>query len=146
VLAIGGVDAVAPFLAAAQALLSHQPPDAVAPVTLALAAQLHLHARSAVGLAALLVNARVLGFVSRVLLLTLAGLLWARAGVPHCPKDGSPVARQSASQITETVLGWPEETRIQILGPMVRGRKGEFKELFEDLRKRGFVRCRRRRV
>ncbi len=69
-------------------------------------------------------------------------LLWARAGVPHCPNDGSPVARQSASQITETVLGWPAETRIEVLGPMVRGRKGEFKELFEDLRKRGFVRAR----
>ena len=69
-------------------------------------------------------------------------LLWARAGVPHCPKDGSPVARQSASQITDTVLGWPAETRIEVLGPMVRGRKGEFKELFEDLRKRGFVRIR----
>jgi len=69
-------------------------------------------------------------------------LLWARAGVPHCPNDGSPVARQSASQITETVLSWPAETRIEVLGPMVRGRKGEFKELFEDLRKRGFVRAR----
>jgi excinuclease ABC subunit A len=69
-------------------------------------------------------------------------LLWARAGVPHCPRDGSPVARQSASQITDAVLGWPAETRIEILGPMIRGRKGEFKELFEDLRKRGFVRAR----
>ncbi|NOT10125.1 MAG: excinuclease ABC subunit UvrA [Gemmatimonadales bacterium] len=67
-------------------------------------------------------------------------LLWARAGVPHCPNDGSPVTRQSAAQITDTVLAWPEGTRIEILGPMVRGRKGEFKELFEDLRKRGFVR------
>ncbi|HEY9384145.1 MAG TPA: excinuclease ABC subunit UvrA [Gemmatimonadales bacterium] len=69
-------------------------------------------------------------------------LLWARAGVPHCPRDGTAVARQSASQITDTVLSWPAETRIEILGPMVRGRKGEFKELFEDLRKRGFVRVR----
>jgi excinuclease ABC subunit A len=69
-------------------------------------------------------------------------LLWARAGVPHCPRDGSPVARQSASQITDAVLSWPAETRIEILGPMVRGRKGEFKELFEELRKRGFVRVR----
>jgi excinuclease ABC subunit A len=69
-------------------------------------------------------------------------LLWARAGVPHCPNDGSPVTRQSAAQITETVMGWPPETRIEVLGPMVRGRKGEFKELFEDLRKRGFVRAR----
>ncbi|HTL05676.1 MAG TPA: excinuclease ABC subunit UvrA, partial [Gemmatimonadales bacterium] len=69
-------------------------------------------------------------------------LLWARAGIPHCPRDGTPVARQSASQITDAVLGWPAETRIEVLGPMVRGRKGEFKELFEDLRKRGFVRVR----
>ena len=69
-------------------------------------------------------------------------LLWARAGVPHCPNDGTPVTRQSAAQITETVLGWPEETRIEVLAPMVRGRKGEFRELFEDVRKRGFVRVR----
>jgi len=69
-------------------------------------------------------------------------LLWARAGVPHCPNDGSPVSRQSAAQITDTILGWPVGTRIEILGPMVRGRKGEFRELFEDLRKRGFVRVR----
>ena len=69
-------------------------------------------------------------------------LLWARAGVPHCPNDGTPVTRQSAAQITETVLGWPQETRIEILAPMVRGRKGEFRELFEDVRKRGFVRVR----
>jgi excinuclease ABC subunit A len=69
-------------------------------------------------------------------------LLWARAGIPHCPNDGTPVARQSAAQITDTVLSWPEGTRIEVLGPLVRGRKGEFKELFEDLRKRGFVRVR----
>jgi excinuclease ABC subunit A len=69
-------------------------------------------------------------------------LLWARAGVPHCPNDGSPVARQSAAQITDAVLAWPAETRIEVLAPMVRGRKGEFKDLFEDVRKRGFVRVR----
>jgi len=69
-------------------------------------------------------------------------LLWARAGVPHCPNDGSPVERQSATQITDAVLAWPEETRIEVLAPLVRGRKGEFKELFEDIRKRGFVRVR----
>src|SRR4026209_1272629 len=65
-------------------------------------------------------------------------LLWARVGVPHCPNDGTPVTRQSAAQITDTVLGWPAETRIEVLAPMVRGRKGEFRELFEDGRKRGF--------
>jgi excinuclease ABC subunit A len=69
-------------------------------------------------------------------------LLWARVGIPHCPNDASPVARQSAAQITDTVLSWPEETRIEVLAPLVRGRKGEFRDLFEDVRKRGFVRAR----
>ena len=69
-------------------------------------------------------------------------LLWARVGVPHCPNDGSPVERQSASQIAEAVAAWPEGTRIEVLAPMVQGRKGEFKDLFEDIRKRGFVRVR----
>ncbi|MBL8985102.1 MAG: excinuclease ABC subunit UvrA [Gemmatimonadetes bacterium] len=69
-------------------------------------------------------------------------LLWARAGIPHCPNDGSPVTRSSASQITDQVQAWPEGTRIEVLGPVVRGRKGEFRELFDDLAKRGFVRVR----
>ncbi len=69
-------------------------------------------------------------------------LLWARVGIPHCPNDGSPIARSSATQITETILGWPEETRIEVLAPLIRGRKGEFRELFEDIAKRGFVRVR----
>jgi excinuclease ABC subunit A len=69
-------------------------------------------------------------------------LLWARAGVPHCPNDGSPVTRQSAAQITDNVLGWPEGTRIEVLAPLVRGRKGEFRDLLDDARKRGFVRVR----
>ena len=69
-------------------------------------------------------------------------LLWARTGTPHCPNDGSPVSRQSAAQITDAVLAWPDGTRIEILAPLVRGRKGEFKELFDDVRKRGFVRVR----
>jgi len=69
-------------------------------------------------------------------------LLWARVGVPHCPNDGTPVERSSASQITDTILGWPEETRIEILAPLVRGRKGEFRDLLEEVRKRGFVRVR----
>jgi len=69
-------------------------------------------------------------------------LFWARVGVPHCPNDGSPVSRQSAAQITDAVLAWPEETRIEVLAPLVRGRKGEFRDLLEDVRKRGFVRVR----
>ncbi|MEP7227446.1 MAG: excinuclease ABC subunit UvrA, partial [Gemmatimonadales bacterium] len=69
-------------------------------------------------------------------------LLWARVGRPHCPNDGSPVSRQSSAQIVDTLLGWPEETRIEVLAPLVRGRKGEFRELLDDVRKRGFVRVR----
>ena len=69
-------------------------------------------------------------------------LLWARAGTPHCPNDGSPIERQSASQITDLVLAWPEGTKIEILAPLVRGRKGEFRDVFEAARKRGFVRVR----
>ncbi|HEY3933017.1 MAG TPA: excinuclease ABC subunit UvrA [Gemmatimonadales bacterium] len=69
-------------------------------------------------------------------------LLWARAGVPLCPNDGTPISRSSATQISDTVLSWPTGTRIEILGPVVRGRKGEFKELLDDLRKQGFVRVR----
>ncbi len=69
-------------------------------------------------------------------------LLWARVGIPHCPNDGTPIERSSATQITDTILGWPEESRIEVLAPLVRGRKGEFRELFDDIRKRGFVRVR----
>ena len=69
-------------------------------------------------------------------------LLWARTGTPHCPKDGSPVERQSASQITDLVMQWPEGSKIEVLAPLVRGRKGEFRDLFEDARKKGFVRAR----
>ena len=69
-------------------------------------------------------------------------LLWARVGIPLCPNDGTPVSRQTPSQIADAVLQWPEGTRIEVLGPVVRGRKGEFRDLFEDLRKRGFVRVR----
>ncbi|HEX9728727.1 MAG TPA: excinuclease ABC subunit UvrA [Gemmatimonadales bacterium] len=69
-------------------------------------------------------------------------LLWARVGIPHCPNDGSPIRRQSASQITETLLSWPTGTRIEIVAPLVRGRKGAFKDLFEGARRQGFVRVR----
>ncbi len=69
-------------------------------------------------------------------------LLWARVGIPHCPECGSPVERQSASQIVEQLLELREGTKIQILAPLVRGRKGEFRELFERARRDGFVRVR----
>jgi excinuclease ABC subunit A len=69
-------------------------------------------------------------------------LLWARVGTPHCPECGKPVRRQSATQIVDGILGWEEGTRIEVLAPLVRGRKGEFRELFEEVRKKGFVRAR----
>ena len=69
-------------------------------------------------------------------------LLWARVGVPHCPECGTLVRRQSVSQIVDVLLTWPEGTRIELLAPVVRGRKGEFRDLFEEMRGRGFVRAR----
>src|SRR5688500_1261649 len=68
-------------------------------------------------------------------------LLFARAGTPHCPSCGRLVERQSPVQIADTVLSWPEGSRIQILAPLIRGRKGEFRDLFESARKQGFVRA-----
>jgi excinuclease ABC subunit A len=68
-------------------------------------------------------------------------LLWARAGVPHCPNCGRAVQRQSAAQITDVVLVGAEGTKLEVLAPLVRGRKGEFRELFEAARKQGFVRA-----
>ena len=68
-------------------------------------------------------------------------LLYARAGTPHCPDCGRAVQRQSPTQIAEQVLAWPEDTRIEIRAPLVQGRKGEFKDLFENARKQGFVRA-----
>jgi len=68
-------------------------------------------------------------------------LLFARAGTPHCPNCGRPVQRQSPAQIAETVLGWKPDTKIEIRAPLVQGRKGEFRELFESVRKQGFIRA-----
>src|SRR5687768_13263720 len=68
-------------------------------------------------------------------------LLYARAGTPHCHNCGRPVERQSAGQIADSILTWPEGSKIEILAPLVRGRKGEFRELFEAARKQGFVRA-----
>ena len=68
-------------------------------------------------------------------------LLWARAGTPHCPNCGRPVQRQSAAQIADIVLTWPRDTRIEVRAPLVQGRKGEFRDLFESVRKQGFIRA-----
>ena len=69
-------------------------------------------------------------------------LLFARAGQPHCPNCGRVVARQSVDQIVDQVLHLGEGARLLILAPLVRGRKGEYKKIFEDARKKGFARVR----
>ncbi|MEJ2151562.1 MAG: excinuclease ABC subunit UvrA [Gemmatimonadota bacterium] len=69
-------------------------------------------------------------------------LLYARLGTPHCYNCDRPVARQSASQIVDAILDEPKGRRIQILAPLVRGRKGQYKEVFAEARREGFVRVR----
>ena len=69
-------------------------------------------------------------------------LLYARAGTPYCPDHGLPLQAQSVSQMVDAVLAWPEDTRLMILAPVVRDRKGEFVELFQDMQARGYVRFR----
>ncbi|GAA3285802.1 excinuclease ABC subunit UvrA [Nesterenkonia halobia] len=68
-------------------------------------------------------------------------LLWARIGVPHCPVCGERIERQTPQQIVDQILGLPERTRFQVLAPVVRARKGEFKDLFRDLAGQGFARA-----
>ena len=69
-------------------------------------------------------------------------LLYARIGHPHCPQCGREISRQTVEQIVDQVLALPERTRVQVLSPVVRGRKGEYTKLLEDLRKEGYVRAR----
>jgi len=69
-------------------------------------------------------------------------LLFARIGVPHCPNCGRPVQQQSPEQIVDSVLALPENTRIQVLAPLIKNRKGHHQAVFEDVRKAGFVRVR----
>jgi excinuclease ABC subunit A len=69
-------------------------------------------------------------------------LLYARIGRPHCPKCGRPVERQTPQQIVDRVLDLPEGTRFSVLAPVVRGRKGQYEGLLEDLAKQGFARAR----
>ncbi|MEY3092744.1 MAG: hypothetical protein RIS33_195 [Actinomycetota bacterium] len=69
-------------------------------------------------------------------------LLYARIGVQHCPKDGTKLARQTPQQIVDRILTLPEGTRFQVLAPVVRGRKGEYDTLLNDIAGQGFVRAR----
>ncbi len=68
-------------------------------------------------------------------------LLWARAGVPHCPICGEPIVRQTPQQIVDRLLELPDGTRFQVLAPVVRGRKGEYADLFAELQAKGFARA-----
>jgi excinuclease ABC subunit A len=69
-------------------------------------------------------------------------VLFARVGHPHCPNCGRPIGRQSPEQIVDQVMELPEGTRFQVLAPVVRGRKGEYEKLLQDLARRGFPRAR----
>ena len=69
-------------------------------------------------------------------------LLYARCGTPHCPKCGREIARQTIDQVVDQVRALPEGTRIQIIAPCVRGRKGEHQKLLDELRREGYVRAR----
>ncbi|MDX1624609.1 MAG: excinuclease ABC subunit UvrA, partial [Gemmatimonadota bacterium] len=69
-------------------------------------------------------------------------LLYARIGIPHCHECGRRVERQSVAQIVDAILDLPEGERIQVLAPLVRGRKGEYREVFAEARREGFVRVR----
>ncbi|HEV2928464.1 MAG TPA: excinuclease ABC subunit A, partial [Propionibacteriaceae bacterium] len=68
-------------------------------------------------------------------------LLYARAGRPHCPVCGEPISRQSPQQIVDRLMALPEGTRFQVLAPVVRGRKGEYAEVFRELASEGFSRA-----
>ncbi len=68
-------------------------------------------------------------------------LLYARIGVPYCPKCGKKIEKQTVDQIVDSVLEYPEGTKIQVLSPVVRGKKGEFVKYLQDLQKEGFVRA-----
>ncbi len=69
-------------------------------------------------------------------------LLYAKCGTPHCPTCGNPITKQSAQEIVELILRSPKESRIQILAPVIEGRKGEYQSIFKDVQKEGFVRVR----
>ena len=69
-------------------------------------------------------------------------LLWARVGTPHCPVCGKEIMQQTIDQIIDQVMRLPEATRIQVMAPVIRGKKGEHAKIFEDARKSGYVRVR----
>ncbi|MDO9574712.1 MAG: excinuclease ABC subunit UvrA, partial [Candidatus Contubernalis sp.] len=69
-------------------------------------------------------------------------LMFARVGRPHCPNCGDPIAQQSIEHMVDRILSYPQGSKLQILAPLVRGRKGEYQKTFNDIRKEGYVRVR----
>ena len=69
-------------------------------------------------------------------------LMYARIGVPHCPRCGKPIQQQTVDQIVDKIMALPERTKLMILAPVVRGRKGEYAKMLEDMTKQGYVRAR----
>ena len=69
-------------------------------------------------------------------------LLYARVGIPHCPKCGKVIEKQTVDQIVDTLMGLPARTKIQLLAPIVRGRKGEHVKILDNARRSGYVRVR----
>lgn len=69
-------------------------------------------------------------------------LLYARIGKPHCPNCGREIQEQSVDQIIDTILKWPDGTKMQILAPVIRGKKGEHEKIIDDAKKSGFIRAR----
>jgi len=69
-------------------------------------------------------------------------LLYARIGIPHCYKCKEPISQQTVQQIADSIMELPVNSRVNILGPIVRGRKGEFKDIFDQIRREGFIRIR----
>ncbi|AOR24974.1 excinuclease ABC subunit UvrA [Clostridium taeniosporum] len=69
-------------------------------------------------------------------------LLYARVGIPHCPKCGKEIAKQSVDQIVDKIISYGDKTKVQILAPIVRGRKGTHEKILENIKKNGFIRAR----
>ncbi len=69
-------------------------------------------------------------------------LLYARIGIPYCYKCGKRIQRQTPQQIVDSVLSFPDDTRIMVMAPLIRGRKGEYREIFKEIRREGFIRVR----
>jgi excinuclease ABC subunit A len=68
--------------------------------------------------------------------------LYARIGTPHCPKCGREIREQGIDQILDTIMSWKSGTKLQVLAPIIRGKKGEHQKVLEDAVKQGFVRAR----